>query len=82
MSYIESSTLVFEFADGGLYRIVGTAAIQVNGERKFIDIHTTTLAADHTTTIGQDLDALFRLVRWEITDAVIRNRYSEVPREI
>jgi len=77
MNHIESCTVTYEWVSAGEYRITGTAAIQVNGKRHYIDISTMSFASETQHTIGQDLDAAHRLIRWEITDAVIRGRYSE-----
>jgi hypothetical protein len=80
MAYVESCTITFRHREDGMYRVEARAYIWVNGERKLSVCVSEPNALEHSHTIGQDLDQLFQIVRWQITDSVIRDRLTDAPR--
>lgn len=75
MAFLEKLELAVERIGVGEHKVTGMAYVVVDGQRQAIKIDDATMPDRDWLTLGQELDDVQRLVRWIITDGVIRARY-------
>lgn len=78
MAYLEHATLHFDRRNDETIWVTGHVIVVKNSMRRLVQIKTTTLPLDHPVTLDREVDELLRIVRWEVTDAVIRNRFLDM----